>query len=73
MALAIKILTPLVFIAAVIGLTYMLSTSSKKDADRWLVDRRVVQRRKHDSGVPVDMAERRTIERRQPEKPGSRI
>ena len=73
MVLAIKILIPLVFIAAVIGLTYMLSTSTKKDADRWLVDRRVVQRRKRDSGVLVDMAERRTIERRQPEDPASRI
>ena len=73
MALVIKILTPLVFIAAVIGLTYVLSSSTKKDADRWLVDRRVIRRRKHDSGVPVDMAERRTIERRQPEKPASRI
>ena len=73
MALAIKILTPLVFIAAIIGLTYLLSASTKKDADRWLVDRRVIQRRKHDSSVPVNLAERRTIERRQPEKPAGRL
>lgn len=73
MVLAIKILTPLLFIAAVIGLTYMLSSSTKKDANRWLVDRRIIQRRKHDDGVPVSLAERREIERRQPEKPAARM
>ncbi len=73
MVLAIKILTPLLFIAAVMGLTYMLSSSTKKDADRWLVDRRIIQRRKHDDGVPVNLAERREIERRQPEKPAARM
>ncbi len=73
MALAIKILTPLVFIAAVIGLTYMLSSSTKKDADRWLVDRRILQRRKHDSGTPASLAERRRTERRQPEKPAAHM
>ncbi len=73
MVLAIQILTPLVFISAVIGLTYMLSSSTKKDADRWLVDRRIVQRRKHDSGVSDNLAERRTVERRQPEKPAARL
>ncbi len=73
MVLAIQILTPLVFIAAVIGVTYMLSNSTKKDADRWLVDRRIVQRRKHDDGTSAEVGERRRIERRQPEDPAARM
>lgn len=73
MMLALKILTPLLFLGAVAGLIYMLVASTKKDADRWLVDRRVIQRRKQDTGAPVDLAERREIERRQPEKPAARM
>ncbi len=73
MALALKILTPLVFIAAVVGLTYMLSSGTKKDADRWLADRRVLQRRKHDDGAPASSDERRRTERRQPEEPSARM
>ncbi len=73
MILAVKILTPILFIGAIIGLTYMLAVSTKKDADRWLVDRRVLQRRKQDTGAPLDLAERREVERRQPERPAARM
>ncbi len=73
MMLALKILTPVLFFGAIVGLTYMLAVSTKKDAHRWLVDRRVLQRRKQDTGAPVDLAERREIERRQPERPAARM
>ena len=73
MVLAIKILAPLVFIAAVAGLVYMLSSGTKKDADRWLVDRRVLQRRKQDDGAPATSDERRRTERRQPDEPATRM
>lgn len=73
MILALKILTPILFIGAIVGLTYMLAVSTKKDADRWLVDRRVIQRRKQDNGASVELAERREVERRQPEQPAARM
>ncbi len=73
MILAMKVLMPLLFIGAIVGLTYVLSRSTKRDADRWLVDRRVVQRRKQDAGAPVNLAERRAAERRQPEQPAARM
>lgn len=73
MILAMKILAPILFIGAIVGLTYMLAASTKKDAHRWLADRRVLQRRKQDAGAPVNSAERRKVERRQPEPPVARI
>ena len=73
MILAMKILAPILFIGAIVGLTYVLAASTKKDAHRWLVDRRIVQRRKQDTGAPVDLTERRQIERRQPEQPAARM
>lgn len=73
MILAMKVLMPILFIGAIVGLTYILSRSTKKDADRWLVDRRVVQRRRQDTGSPVNLAERRAAERRQPEQPAAHM
>ena len=73
MILAMKILAPILFIGAIVGLTYMLAASTKKDAHRWLVDRRVLERRKQDAGAPVDLTQRRKTERRQRKQPSARI
>lgn len=67
------ILIPLVFIGAVVGLTRILSTSTKKDADRWLADRRVEDRRQHDVGAADNIPERRKYERRYPEGSSTRL
>ncbi len=73
MSYLVLILTPLAFIGAVVGLTRMLSTSTKNDADRWLVDRRVEDRRKLNSGTTDDLSERRKFQRRQPDDTSNRL
>lgn len=65
MMLALMILAPVAFIAVVAGLVYALNTGTKRDADRWLVDRRMAQRR-HEarSNEPAADPERRHGDRR---------
>ena len=64
------ILVSVLFLASVAGLTYALMLGTKKDADRWLVDRRVTDRRNQADSAPVQVPERRTSERRAPEDVG---
>lgn len=73
MSFLMLILTPLVFIGAVVGLTRILSTSTKKDADRWLVDRRLLDRRQHDVGTSDNIPERRKKQRRHPDGSSTRL
>ena len=73
MSFLILILIPLAFIGAVAGLTRILSTSTRNDADRWLVDRRVVERRRYDLATADSLPERRKYERRYPEGSSTRL
>lgn len=64
------IFVSVLFLASVAGLTYALMMGTKKDADRWLVNRRLTDRRKRAAGTSPEEPERRTGERRAPEDAG---
>lgn len=63
------IMSSFVFIGAVGGLTYFLANQTRRDADKWLVDRRIAQRR-HESKDPSQSTsdERRNTDRRDSEQ-----
>ena len=73
MSILLSILTTVAFIGAVVGLTHVLSASTKNDADRWLADRRILERRKQDLGAEDNLSERREGERRHPEGSSTRL
>jgi len=60
----------LIFGGLVTGLTLFLARHSKRDADRWLVDRRHGERREGPNfGPPAGEPERRHVERRRNRSP----
>lgn len=63
------IMSSFLFIGSVGGLTYFLTAQTRRDADKWLVDRRITQRR-HDlqDASPSASDKRHNNDRRQSEQ-----
>ena len=72
MGILVVVLGSILFVGAVLGLTYILTLHTRRDADRWLADRRISQRRTEPDARPTgDLPERRKGERRKddPQRP----